>query len=153
MVWKRVEGFDHNILASEKGEILDSTTVRRPKVRMHNGYPHVTLLRNGKPYPVAVHRLVCMAFHGEPSAPNVQVDHINGDKTDNRATNLEWVTPGVNVRRAKSKRVRGVAPDGTTIEFPYLAMAAEHGFNVNGINKAINRPERRQSQGFVWEYV
>ena len=39
-----------------------------------------------------VHRLVCEAFHGSPPASDPEVDHINGDRGDNHASNLRWVT-------------------------------------------------------------
>lgn len=46
-----------------------------------------------------VHALVAEAFHG-PRPPGQQVNHINGDKLDARAANLEWVTPSANRRHA-----------------------------------------------------
>lgn len=39
-----------------------------------------------------VHRLVAEQFLGPKPAWAEQVDHINSDKTDNRAENLRWVT-------------------------------------------------------------
>jgi hypothetical protein len=48
---------------------------------------------------VLVHRLVAAAFKGEPDA-RLQVNHLNGNKTDNRPANLEWVTPSANMRHA-----------------------------------------------------
>lgn len=153
MPWKKVDGYDHNIMVNEKGEVLDATTALRPKLRIHNGYYHVTLMRNGKPSPVAVHRLVCKVFHGAPKDNKTQVDHKNGNKLDNRASNLEWVTPSVNIRRAKSKAVRGVSRDGQSVTFSHLAMAADFGFNVNGISKALHRNASHFSQGFYWEYA
>jgi hypothetical protein len=45
-----------------------------------------------------VHRLVALAWC-EGHFDGAFVDHLNGDRTDNRPENLEWVTPSENVRR------------------------------------------------------
>lgn len=49
-----------------------------------------------------VHRLVCLAFHKKPVNPeiNVEPNHINGNKHDNRPSNLEWLTRSSNVQHA-----------------------------------------------------
>tara|TARA_R100001086_G_scaffold250083_2_gene193464 strand:- start:917 stop:1468 length:552 start_codon:yes stop_codon:yes gene_type:complete len=39
-----------------------------------------------------VHQLICEVFHGSKPSPRHQVNHKNGTKTDNRESNLEWVT-------------------------------------------------------------
>lgn len=65
------------------------------------GYPLAGLSRpDGVRVGRTVHRLVAKAF--VPGyAPGLQVNHINGVKTDNRAVNLEWVTPDENIAHAK----------------------------------------------------
>lgn len=78
-----------------------------------NGYMFVTLLSKdavnvlGEPYsaycykPMYVHRLVAMAWLMPPDNPEkTDVNHKDGDKLNNHATNLEWVTHGENIRHS-----------------------------------------------------
>lgn len=58
-----------------------------------NGYMRVCLGRGATRY---VHRLVLLAFRGEPSDPVMQGCHRNGIRTDNRLDNLRWDTPSAN---------------------------------------------------------
>ena len=56
------------------------------------GYHQVYLSQNyGKPKWFRIHRLVAIAFIPNPENKPC-VDHINGDKSDNRVSNLRWVT-------------------------------------------------------------
>lgn len=55
------------------------------------GYLTLTLTGAGKRQSGRINRLVAEAFLG-PGPPTDQVGHRNGDKTDNRPANLQWVT-------------------------------------------------------------
>lgn len=58
------------------------------------GYPSVDLCRDGVSRTFHLHRLVAAAFLGEPAGR--EVNHINGDKLDARAVNLEYVSRSTN---------------------------------------------------------
>ncbi|MEM8719010.1 MAG: NUMOD4 domain-containing protein [Cyanobacteria bacterium P01_G01_bin.39] len=63
------------------------------------GYLTVGFWLNGKKKRLSIHRLVAKAFLPNPN--NLpEVNHINGCKTDNRVTNLEWSSGGANVSHA-----------------------------------------------------
>jgi hypothetical protein len=45
-----------------------------------------------------VHRLVLEAFVGPPPDEDIQGHHRDGRRTNNRLSNLEWLTPSENAR-------------------------------------------------------
>ena len=80
--------------------------VLRPGIS--NGYPHVMLVRNGAKFGCSVHRLVTEMFLG-PAKQGYVVNHKDGDKKNNVATNLEYVTPSENNLHASAI---GLLPKG-----------------------------------------
>ena len=65
------------------------------------GYLIVTLRRkNNTPVDILVHRLVMMTFNPIPNPEEMQVNHINGIKTNNGLANLEWTTNSENMIHA-----------------------------------------------------
>lgn len=61
-----------------------------------DGYMRVRLTVDGKRTPYFVHRVVLLAFIGDPPTPRHQARHLNGDRTDNHLANLAWGTPREN---------------------------------------------------------
>lgn len=65
----------------------------------NGGYFYVGIHLDGVAKKHFVHRLVAAAFCRR-RFNKIQVDHVNGNRLDNRAENLEWVTRQENIRRA-----------------------------------------------------
>lgn len=63
-----------------------------------DGYRKMTLCVAGRVTRVFAHRLVALAFHGQPPEGKDQVAHGNGDKLDNRPANLRWADVKENAR-------------------------------------------------------
>jgi hypothetical protein len=55
------------------------------------------------------HRVICRTFHGDSPSKKHQVNHIDGNKINNRPENLEWVTSKENGRHASAI---GLVPRG-----------------------------------------
>lgn len=72
----------------------------------YNGYPRVSLYRDAKKKTVMVHRLVAIAFLGLPPSEQYQINHKDGDKTNNNVSNLEWCTQSDNIRHSYAIGIR-----------------------------------------------
>ena len=73
-------------------------TRRQPRLvkqKVDNGYARVQLAKGTYRKLYKVHRLVLLAFIGRPS-PGLESAHINGDRLDNRVSNLIWATSAEN---------------------------------------------------------
>ena len=91
-IWKKIEEFENYSISNEGRIRNDKTgTIRKPQ-NYTNGYFSVRLNRKN----LLIHRLVAKAFIENPERKPV-VDHINGDRKDNRVENLRWVTTAENL--------------------------------------------------------
>ena len=92
-IWKIIDGYSDYAI-SNFGRIKN---IRKNKIRKstkgNNGYMYVTLYLNKKTHSKTVHRLVAIHFLKNKRE---QVNHKDGNKTNNKIENLEWVTRSEN---------------------------------------------------------
>lgn len=134
-------------------------------------------MNNGKRVGLAVHTAVARAFC-DGYDPNLQVNHKDGNKANNAANNLEWVTPfenthhaidelGFDKKEGNNPNARAVVgKDKNTLELKYFfsSLIGAGRYFSNGdenrarhiqdiIYKVINGNYGKKSySGCVWEY-
>ncbi len=94
---KEVKGFKYKV--SDNGNIIRTDTNRTLKPNLVRGYHQVKLSKDSKDYCKYVHRLVAEAYIPNPNN-YPEVNHIDEDKTNNHASNLEWCTHQQNKRHS-----------------------------------------------------
>lgn len=98
-LWLPIKDFSGYEVSSD-GRVRNSRTgqVLTPGFNT-NGYYIVCLWRNGKQHTKTVHRLVASTFY-DMVDDRLVVDHVDGNKTNNHISNLEFCSSGENNRRA-----------------------------------------------------
>lgn len=92
----QIIGFEYSTI-DESGIIRNSQGIR--KTYVSRGYEKIILTKNNKSTLFSVHRLV--ALHFVPNPHNKAfVNHKDGNKLNNHASNLEWVTKSENTYHA-----------------------------------------------------
>ena len=123
-IWKDIQGYEGLYQVSNIGNIksLDRTVGenRTPylkkgrilKAWKYNGYLCVNLCGEGKNVKLKVHRIVAETFIDNPKNKK-EVNHINGNKTDNRVENLEWCSHKENIQHAFRTGLRKTGTNAT----------------------------------------
>ena len=112
MVWKPIVGFEDCGEVSNTGLIRNKHGLIRKTTVGKNGYERVGF--HGGQETVFVHRLVARAFC-DGYEDSLQVNHKDGDKLNNNADNLEWVTCSENVKHAFDTGLKVYAHPNTII--------------------------------------
>lgn len=178
-IWKDIDGFEGYYQVSNFGRVkrLARTVIRgngksenavfhlderikSPQIQTQ-GYYHVALYKNGKYKIRRLNRVVAIAFL--PNPENLpQVNHKDGNKLNNRADNLEWVTEKENMKHAHEnglmkhykRKILQLDGEGNVIaEFDSIKSAAE---SINGskgnICCACKGKYKGVAYGYYWRY-
>ena len=101
-IWQPIKGYKGIYEVSNLGKIksyaLDKPHIKKLSYK-RMGYPYTMLYKNGRGQWVNIHRLIAKTFIPNPKN-KPQVNHIDGNKQNNKVSNLEWVTHSENTIHA-----------------------------------------------------
>lgn len=104
---KTIDGFE-SYYVTDSGDVYAKNYRKSGRIRKltqcknDNGYMCVVLSRNGKTFCKKVHRLVAIAFIKNPFNKR-EVNHKDGNRTNNNVSNLEWATGSENIKHSYEK--------------------------------------------------
>lgn len=155
--WRDVPGYEGIYQVSNQGRLRNQHKLLSISVNW-DGYHRARLWKNGKKAQVALHRLVALAFCPNPEH-KPQVNHKDGDRSNCKAENLEWVTNAENQRHRRavigsggncSKRAVVCTSNGQTFESLSEA-ARETGARIASIQECC-KGKRKTAAGKGWAY-
>ena len=170
-IWKPIAGYELLYEVSNLGRVKSlkrNTTVGGiMKLQINRGYVQVSLCKQGRHCTKKLHRLVAEAFLPNPYA-KPEVNHKDGNKKNNRVSNLEWSTGSENINHAfstglnkagknnkfSSKEVEMYTTNGMFIKtFPSM-MEAQRQTGVNHCNiQGCCVGRNRTAGGYTWRYA
>lgn len=182
--WKGIKGYEDLYEVSNLGRVRKLRFVNnyanKEKVFLvtpkpnGTGYLKVFLWRDGKSKQVLVHRLVAEAFISNPNDKQF-VNHLDGVKTNNAASNLEWCTRSENMKHAfatglASSPCKGRYGENSYKAIPVLMIDKSTGETIKRFGSLIDaahyigkdkschivsccKGKLKSAHGYVWRYA
>ena len=163
--WRDIEDYECLYQVSNLGRVkslkFNKERILKPGMD-RGGYLQVGLHAGGKRKVLTVHRLVASAFVPNPDN-KPEVNHVDEDKSNNRACNLEWLTRKQNInhgtRNERSAKNRSKPVDQYTLDGKFvktwastMEVGRQTGFHQSNIGAAA-RGELKTAHGFIWKYI
>ena len=160
--WKPVKGFEGKYIVSNFGNVMSIPRTYTNKLGREytvggftlvkhddtNGYDKVWL---GDSVMKSVHRIVAEAFVPNPNGVS-EVNHIDGNKKNNCALNLEWVTHKENIKHALETGLIGDCAKKATPDI-VRAIRAEYIPNDRKHSTTAIAKKYGLSAGYVWKII
>lgn len=163
-VWKKIDrypGYEvsdqgriKSYLQNKEGKILQGKNVK--------GYIGIDFRVDGKTIQDLLHRVVMFTFAPVENWEELTVNHKNGNRTDNRLENLEWLTNSENLSHARrelktgkaAKRVHIVTLQGEHLYFDSAADTAKYlGVAKTTVSRWANRVRSYEGKYRLVEYL
>lgn len=175
-IWKDIKGYEGLYQVSDQGRIrsvlCDSHRRKRIlKPSIVRGYYNVLLYKDNKRVMKSVHRLVAEAFvPNDDPEHKTQCNHINEDKLDCRALNLNWLSPkgntnwGTGIKRrintktkkgiyGGKKQVKQLSLDGKVVYiWSSASEAGKNGYCQSAISSCC-QGKRKTHLGYRWVFA
>lgn len=160
-IWKEIKDFEGRYMISNYGNVKsltrNGTLGGAIKIVEKHSYLRVRLWKNKVVRTLFVHRLVAQAFIPNP-LNKPQINHIDGNKKNNCADNLEWCSASENMEHAyknglrKTRKVAQVK-DGKIINtfLNVYRASKETGIQYASIYWCANGV-LGSAGGYVWRY-
>ena len=175
-IWKDVVGFEGFYQVSNEGRIrsIDRTVkcVKGKGTRLvkgtikilsvtDKGYLKTSLYKYGISKTDEIQRIVAKAFIPNPDPKNKNcVNHIDGNKQNNKVENLEWVTSQENTLHSINILKNGIKPVMQfDLEGNYIATyeSAKQAEEITGVKRCtisnVLCGRRNKAGGYVWRYA
>lgn len=186
MTWKTIKGYEGLYEVSDNGEVRSLDREIPAKIKhvekrvikgkilkqgmKRNGYKTVDLCKDGKVTTTLVHRLVAEAFVANSENKNF-VNHIDSNRTNNCANNLEWVTSSENrkhgiysgnvvFRQTKKVRCKETGKIFEQAKIAALWLMGNYPDRCNGTQivtaqniRAACNGKMPRAYGFTWEFL
>lgn len=153
-IWSIITDYP-NYEVSSLGRVMNVKTGRilKSNLNMPNGYLCVRLSNDEGIKLLLVHRLVAKAFILNPDNLKT-VDHIDSNKLNNKADNLQWMTQADNVRKARNKPVNQYYKNGDYIATYASAVEASRQTGIKyNIISACCRGQFIKGAEYIWQYI
>ena len=171
-IWKikELDFESKGLLVSSLGNVKNYDWVDKAKVDNGAGYKYVSISKIGKTEKknFYIHRLVAELFLSKPECSSkIQVNHIDGDKSNNNLSNLEWVSPkdniahmhknGLNQNRRNLKNTRKASDEDVfnvylSVKIGALGVreaADKYGMPRTTLSSIMNKRSRRDVTDFI----